>query len=217
MNQNETENTTNNNQDILTIPKIGGGEYNAIGTPDGNAVTLEAIDMGEAWKNEARRTNYISLEDYSKMGTINIEALTRIKQDDFYEALMDVNLLCKRNTRYIPCETTQNNHTPADYGEGEELEFFKKGKKGYWGFRFDRITELIERYGVGIVQYANQMDEEREAETALAERNKFMAARRNMTVQDLQEALLQEEFERIQQREREETQRIENGRNQTIN
>ncbi len=193
-------------QGVLTLEKTDGTDLELIGEQGKNTITPKPEDLGESWIMIAKKTNYISFEDYHRLATMNLGATTRTRQGDFYGALIEIGLLCKEKRRYIPCASNGTEENPtmsSDFEEGEELEFFKKGKKGYWGFRFDKIETLINNNGAEITKYADRKDLERKQEAEDRDNKKLLAKELNCTQKDLERILVLKALEELTKNKKE--------------
>ena len=85
-------------------------------------------------------------------------ALHNLKAKSKDSGELDNPSICKHNRRHIPCCVRDN--TPA-YNEGDVTKYFKKGKSGHWGFRYDNFNLFMKLYFKQIDKLVQSYEAER--------------------------------------------------------
>ena len=144
-----------------------------VSSEGGEGMVSNPSTLGETFVEKCKRTGYISFENYSKFGTFKPGVSVGWKQGVFYQALINLGILCKKNRRYLPCEVIddtsnykENDTNPGTKNQDGTIDtpWFVKGDSGYWGFRFETLSEFLFKYHENIQQYADKIAaEEREA------------------------------------------------------
>ena len=177
------------------ITLSGGASISVMGN-ETNRVVANPESLGDTFVDRCIETNYVSLEDYSKFGTLKLGKAVHWKQGDFYKAVQSLAdedaRLCKVHRRRIPCVAVEKN---SDYKDGEQTKYYIKGASGFWGFRYDMLRDFMQNNGDEIAEFVDKLEAKRADEAEIKAMKKALAKERKCTISELEGIILRELME----------------------